>query len=764
MIPKITNQKNLDYPPDADQILRKMFDGYEKVAITGQFTTGLGGSWVLVVNPVKGDGTSTLPFVVKITSTAIAEKEWQAYDSCIKDKTVNLANIRGKPVILPHSKWGGVCYEMVGGEVFDIKPLAEYVESASSEDINKVMNKQLLEPLRKTLWGIHQVRPSFLLHGTFDRILPTNLLIEPQSLSADIRTTLVSPATLPISPPIEPGDYVRLEKFVVTKVDLQSLTVTLSLHSAIVDLDSSYIVRLRFSGNMPDYEINQVIEQITGKVIKTRASQLQADVKNVLGYDFNQISPTVTLPNERELPNPLLAVPKILEQSRPIRVGCIHGDFNLNNIIVKVETQGVGLIDFAEARQDYILHDLFRLETEIVTKLIAKIISKYKLPLEITISELYQHLHCETFAHTGKRDRNLRHPDLEKPYQMLIDLRQTARFFLFDSNDTSEYYEGLTVYLIGALKFTNLNKPSKEVAFWGAAKVQQLLEKPPKYFSLKPSPRRYWVALGVFMGIIITMLMLGIFFVSTYKKAVPPPTGKIATLISISPNVQINHVQSTVSEKASVGLELYQDDTIKTEKQGGVTAVCFNGMVLIISADTKSKVNCDSGSPNFVNQLPKFNVQAIPTDPGLLDNTHALSLTDIELAEANQAISALSSDTATNYLLAQLYYQQRDEPKAIAQLEQLISSNETVISAQVRQQLGNLYWKDKQFVRAKENYEAAQALIQNETDKKLQIDINMGLALSFSAIGNITESIKYLHCADELRGQYNYETNHKTSH
>ena len=57
-------------------------------------------------------------------------------------------------------------------------------------------------------------------------------------------------------------------------------------------------------------------------------------------------------------------------------------------------------------------------------------------------------------------------------------LRQAARDGLYDPDAFGEYYQGLTLYLLGALKFKNLDdRPgAKQIAFWSAATLRHLLQ------------------------------------------------------------------------------------------------------------------------------------------------------------------------------------------------------------------------------------------------------------------------------------------------
>ncbi len=67
---------------------------------------------------------------------------------------------------------------------------------------------------------------------------------------------------------------------------------------------------------------------------------------------------------------------------------------------------------------------------------------------------------------------------------MLTTIRRAARQYLFEASDPSEYYQGLLLYLLGVLKFKNLNRlPEsplpKQLAFWGATLAYEFLTHPP---------------------------------------------------------------------------------------------------------------------------------------------------------------------------------------------------------------------------------------------------------------------------------------------
>jgi hypothetical protein len=166
-----------------------------------------------------------------------------------------------------------------------------------------------------------------------------------------------------------------------------------------------------------------------------------------------------------------------------VKISTIHGDLNLENILVDPETRHLNLIDFATVRQGHVLHDLLRLETEVVTKLVSAIVAEANLP-PLVIYAIYQQLSTAPL-HSNDPDllKNLP-PALEKSGAMLAAIRKMARRCLFNPEDWGEYYRGLILYMLGALKFKNLDRlPQaplpKQLAFWAAATLAHLLNTPP---------------------------------------------------------------------------------------------------------------------------------------------------------------------------------------------------------------------------------------------------------------------------------------------
>jgi hypothetical protein len=151
------------------------------------------------------------------------------------------------------------------------------------------------------------------------------------------------------------------------------------------------------------------------------------------------------------------------------------GDLNLDNVIIKRWPDRHHLIDFASARQDYVC-DLLRLGTEVVTAVPAALARP-------NCQRNHARFYISRCAAT-RTDRfaaRLPHKALEKPFKMLVVIRKMARQCLFRQDDWQEYYQGLIVYLLSALKLYRLAKAPeaplpKQVAFAGAAVVCRLIE------------------------------------------------------------------------------------------------------------------------------------------------------------------------------------------------------------------------------------------------------------------------------------------------
>ena len=134
------------------------------------------------------------------------------------------------------------------------------------------------------------------------------------------------------------------------------------------------------------------------------------------------------------------------------------------------------LIDFDNTRQDHLLHDPLCLEAKIMTRLLPPLLAESNESLEIIYS-FYKNLHNHV---VNKHPFNLS-SNFSKPFKIIDSIRKVARVNFANKNDWNEYYHGLILYLVGALKYASLDlAPTaplpKQVALCAAASMVQILK------------------------------------------------------------------------------------------------------------------------------------------------------------------------------------------------------------------------------------------------------------------------------------------------
>jgi tetratricopeptide (TPR) repeat protein len=478
MNPQIENPHHLALPLDTEEVLRQIFAGYRRVVVLKEFAVGLSGGRVLEVRPIKADGTPELPTVVKLASTSLIEQEWQAYKSHIHNRLPHIAAVNDQPTLLPSTGLGGLRYPVIGLAGQDIVSLREFVQQpeVAAERIAEVIERLLR--IMDNIWGFHRATPDFDMRAGYDAALPPNLLVELAELPASTPVLLVTLRELPARD-IQPGQAVELRGFVVHKVDPAYRTITLRAPEGA----PAFAVRARLAEGapIPSYRAQQVVDLPAGLVVETRQSRLCAEVA-ALELGFDPGAPRAPLGAGVVLPNPLYALPRLLARARGVNVATIHGDFNLENILVDPQLGDISLIDFAEARHDHVLHDLLHLEAEIVMHILPGIIARRQLDPARALADLGWRLHraMDGAAQDPGPPEQLA---LRKPWAALRTIRLAARHYLFDATDAGEYYHGLALYMLGALRFKNLAaRPEhplpKRLAFWWAALACQWLAHP----------------------------------------------------------------------------------------------------------------------------------------------------------------------------------------------------------------------------------------------------------------------------------------------
>lgn len=633
----IQNSLGIPLPAEAEAILQKLFAAHQKVVILAEMGGGFGGGRIIKVRPIKKDGRQQLPAIVKMGPKPLIEQEWAAYTDHIHNSLARVAEIQNLPVFT--ETWGGLRYRLVGGGVFDSESLLNYCQDTrnSIEDVRHVLEKQLFKVTGRW-WREFTHKPAFHLGASYDPLLPVNFIIRPVA-STEAAAQIIRPST---NPTLQRGDIVRLEGFRVTEIDDSARVITLDRPPANDALPSSYRVRIQPVADIETYRVGQALEPVVGEVVQTRHDLLLAEAQSAVGTGVDLADDSLTLGNGIALPNPLRQLTAVLAQTFDVYIASIHGDFNVENILVDPESRTTNLIDFADARRDHALHDLLRLETGIITRLLPEMLAEGDSLAE-TVYRFYEQMHCAMLNQAGaffphsQNGQALELEALAKPFAIIKAIRKAAHNLLFDKSDWAEYYHGLTLYLLGALKFKNLDGLAKQVAFWGAAAAQKLVADPP------PCPKaRLFSACRerVVVSILLTaVLILGGLFAWRYVRPDQPRGEPLAVMMQFNPEVAVQRDNSDRLQDAAFALALFRDDVVITYENAVAVVGCQNGLLFQIPAENNMTIVCEeTDDPRLIAQL----------EPQLID---AAATTSITLA-ADETRSPRSAETAVPRLLS----------------------------------------------------------------------------------------------------------------
>lgn len=614
--PFIQKTPGIELTHEIELVLQHMFSTANSLKVEAKFGHGLSGGQVFRVLPYRESG-SELPSVVKIAPVELIEQERQAYQTWVDNQLPGAARLQTVVTSSPDGRWAGLRYTLAGEGVFDVQSLYTYYAEATAEDLRWLLEEQLYPMIGKRWWRKHRLEDAFQMQADYDALLPVNLTLRLSAPPAEVALTKIDMAHLPWPAPA-PGTYVELQKFVVTEVDLRQQHVTLNLPPPLPGLPAfAYRLRLVEVPQPEAYHPNQIIPSLTGVVLETRSDFLRRLAHAALGESLNLSAEEVPLPFPRvafadkelneSLPNPLSVYLKLLADPATVYVSTIHGDLNMENILVNPKTRQIHLIDFATVRQGHSLHDLLRLETEVVTKLIPAALAEAKLSPS-AIYPIYRQLRLASLQPGPAAIPASLPPSLVKPWTLLLTIRKLAHHCLFNPEDWREYDRGLALYMLGALKFKNLDQlpeapQPKQVAFWAAASAVELLRNPispPEtivQLIAPPKPKRSLapVAIGS-IGIIVVFILTALGLYSLPKIFSPnnnPPPAAIARIIDFAPKVAVQRIGINQPLTPDNCTDLYYGDRLHIDS--GASAVVFctaNKQLLQLPGEKQIEVNC----------------------------------------------------------------------------------------------------------------------------------------------------------------------------
>jgi len=412
---------NLHLGAPETTLLKALFQRYARLVVQQEFLSGYSGARTFLALPIRADGRADAYTITKIGERQTMQREYHNYENFVKDTLPPItARIQRPPVssvTAKSSHLAALQYTFIGEP--GRPPVSLRQALLSNPDPGLIF--KLLETFGPNWWLQH--RPfTFRLAAEYDRVLPTHLVIEPAAGKGRVLDARQSPVDLDV----HIGERVILRNF--AQADLRQDGVSYSAQGPAAPGQPP--LRVRWLSARPP-------EGATGRVIATRQELLASFVEgcDLLG-----------------LPNPLQAIPDLLNVTLHASQSIIHGDLNLENILV-----GPGgmlwLIDFAQTREGHTLFDFAHLEAEVIGHIIAPKVEQPADYLAIL--------------------RGKGQPQFHEFGALLGAIHETASRCLFNPAEPREYKLALTLICLGALKFNNLSPYARHLLYLTAAEFLQ---------------------------------------------------------------------------------------------------------------------------------------------------------------------------------------------------------------------------------------------------------------------------------------------------
>lgn len=435
-------------------LLQALYHRYDRVTVETRYSSGYSGARTLLVQPSRKDGRTDAYAIVKIGSAREIQSEYSNYESFVRHTLPPITGrVQGPPVLVSGEPDAALEYTFVGMPGVIPKSLKDFVLNSEVGESKLLIEKGLFNTFG-TGWWLQRVPYTFRSGIEYDRLLPVHVVLE---AATEKRTRRTLTGKLSELDGLVPGDLVRLEGSFVAEVRPRRNTATLSWSN----IGLTPAVRVRFQNTPPEAFIERArVRNAYGRVVFTRESLLQNEVTKAFP-DLNLTGPKLNIWN-RMVDNPLPHLKEILEKRVRGTQSIIHGDLNLENVLVGPGDL-VWLIDFASTREGHTLFDFARLEAELTTQVVS----------EIFVRSDYGPERMFTLFDALEFGRAPEDQALHQAYGLLDATRQMARRLLFDNENEDEFIISLYLAYLGTLKFSNLDElpfaPMPKALAFGAA-------------------------------------------------------------------------------------------------------------------------------------------------------------------------------------------------------------------------------------------------------------------------------------------------------
>lgn len=428
----------IQVPHHDESLLKSLFSRYARLVVQSEFLSGYSGARTFLLLPIRIDGRSDAYTIAKIGDRASIQQEYQNYEAFVKHTLPPVtARIQSPPVSVRANPRAALQYTFIGDAGSQPTSLRQVLLEAP--------NPALLTRLFETFgpnWWMQRTPHTFWLAQEYDHVLPPHYVIEPDIGRGSRLDGRTSPAKIQFST----GDRITLHNFPTADRSADGMSFAIKGAS----LPGHPCLRIRWLGaDLP--------KRPAGRVVATRADLLKS---YVAGFDLFG------------WPDPLDKIPQLLEESLISTRSIIHGDLNLENVLVG-PGDFVWLIDFATTREGHPLADFAHLEVEIITHVIAPQVStsEYLGLLKYQIGSKDLDGDGTRIQADGVTEGEQLAPKLQEFQVLLNTVHGFALKCLANPSRPREYHLALYLSCLGALKYRNLEAHQKHLLYLTAASL-----------------------------------------------------------------------------------------------------------------------------------------------------------------------------------------------------------------------------------------------------------------------------------------------------
>lgn len=401
--------------PGETQLVQALFGKYDRLVMESEFISGYSGARTFLALPVLPDGRADALTIIKIGWREDILAEAENYEQFVKNTLPPMtARIQREPISFPGSEKAAIQYTFITEP--GRRPIS--LRQALLADPDPALIHKLFDTFGPHWWMQRHAEP-FRVAVEYDRLLPPHLVLEPLAKLGGKAGELSKEAGPELQ--LEIGQELLVRRFDHWEKRADGASYTLFGQAE----RGRPPLRIRWQSHI-------LPNRTPARVVATRAS-----LYNLLTTGCERF----------DLPDPLQPLPAALEEVVQGTRSIIHGDLNLENVLVG-PGGFVWMIDFARTRMGHPLFDFSHLAAEIISQVIA--------PLSADLA-----------AYLAELQSGIQ--------PLLAAVEQEARRCLFNPADVREYHLGLYLACLGALKFNNLSQPARRLLYLTAAFYSQAI-------------------------------------------------------------------------------------------------------------------------------------------------------------------------------------------------------------------------------------------------------------------------------------------------